>query len=51
MVEIERTEGILRTIDRVTDELAETSESKLAHLIDIVAKPLKRVMSFLQRHD
>lgn len=50
-VELERTEGILRTIDRVTDELAEKSESRMAHLLDTLAKPLKRVWDFLQRND
>lgn len=48
MVELERTEGVLRQLDRVTDELAEASEKNVARFLDRWAHPLKRLKDFLQ---
>lgn len=52
MVELKRGEGILRTIDRATDQLAEKSEEKISKVLDkgekIVKKPWDKIKDFLK---
>ncbi len=52
MIELKKTEGILRRIDRATDELAEKSEDKIKRALDkgerIVKKPWDRFKDFLK---
>ncbi len=55
MVELKRGGGILKEIDRVTDEIAEKSEKKIEKILDkgenIIKKPLKKLKDFLKSDD
>jgi len=55
MVELKRGEGILKEVDRVTDEIAEKSEQKIKKILDkgegILKKPLKKIKDFLKSDD
>jgi MFS family permease len=52
MVELKRTEGILRKIDKVTDDLAGKSEATIGKVLDkgesIIKKPLDRIKDFFK---
>lgn len=55
MVEVKRGEGILRKIDRVTDEMAEKSEDKVEKIINksekFIKKPLDKIKDYLKEDD
>ena len=55
MVELKKGEGILRKVDRVTDELAGKSEQKIARVLDkgerVIKKPWQRFKDFLKSDD
>ncbi|GIX47312.1 MAG: MFS transporter [Candidatus Tectimicrobiota bacterium] len=48
VVELRRTEGVLRRLDAATEALAARSEHQVARLVDRLAKPLKKLKDFLQ---
>ncbi len=52
MIELKKTEGILKKIDRITDELAGKSEDKVKKVLDkgeqIIKKPLDKFKDFLK---
>lgn len=52
MVKLEKTEGILKKVDRITDELAAKSEQKIGKALEkgekIIKKPLDRIKDLLK---
>ena len=52
MVELERTDSLLRKIDKATDEMAKRSEAKIDNVLDkgesIIKKPLDRIKDFFK---
>ncbi len=51
MAELQRTEGVLRQLDRVTDEFAEASEAIIARWLDRLLQPLKRLKDVRMREE
>ncbi|MFH1441569.1 MAG: MFS transporter [Candidatus Omnitrophota bacterium] len=55
MVELKRGEGILKKVDRVTDEIAKKSEGKIEQLLDkgeqIIKKPMNKLRDFFKSND
>jgi MFS family permease len=51
MVELERAEDILDDLDEVTETWAERSERKVAHLLDMLSEPLKKIRDVLRHED
>ena len=49
LVELKRTEGILKKLDRTTDELAEKSEAKIAKVLDFLIRPFEKPIKKLKR--
>jgi len=55
MVELQRGEGVLKKVDRVTDEIAEKSEQRIEQVLDkgekIIKKPMKKLRDFFKSDD
>ena len=55
MIELEKGEGLLRKVDRITDELAEKSEERIEKVLDkgegIIKKYFKKLKDFLKSDD